>query len=234
MPRYAVDAAGQRNLDDEADERHVDAAPVPGSRDRVGVLAPLAGGRRHVELLLDDRGADRRKPDDHRDDLQVRGDAAAGSPRAPLTPSSSPVLRRSLVARPLLAADDRPPRAARQTPCIAALTSSRFVGADRARPGRRQRAPATPPRLEPAADEPEDALRLARVVDVVGERPELADEEDAEDQAEQVEADRRPSCWPRLRTATQKPPAAPPCRLSVTGIIQRRGSRPMTLRCSPA
>ena len=43
-----------------------------------------------------------------------------------------------------------------------------------------------------AADEPEQALGLARIVDAVGERPELADEQDAEQRAPDVEGDRDP------------------------------------------
>jgi len=43
-----------------------------------------------------------------------------------------------------------------------------------------------------ATDEPEGPFRLPRVVEIVGERPELADEEDPENQAEHVERDRDP------------------------------------------
>ena len=43
-----------------------------------------------------------------------------------------------------------------------------------------------------AADEPEDALGLARIVDVVGERPELADQQDRQDLHDDVERDRDP------------------------------------------
>ena len=76
---------------------------------------------------------------------------------------------------------------------IAALTSSMFVVPIVSTRNAVSAAPVAPPRLDAAADEPEQPLGLARVVDVVGQRPELADEQDAEDQAEEVEGDRRPS-----------------------------------------
>ena len=97
-----------------------------------------------------------------------------------------------------------------------ALTSSRLLvptccdheGEDR-RPGDAAEAGA-------AADEAEDALGLARIVDLVGERPELADEEDPEDQAHQVE--QRPTPIPRRSgTGTRTRPAARPAPLAPRG-----------------
>jgi len=49
-----------------------------------------------------------------------------------------------------------------------------------------------PPKARSAPDEPEQPLGLARIVDVVGQGPELADEQDADDQPEQVESHRDP------------------------------------------
>ena len=51
-----------------------------------------------------------------------------------------------------------------------------------------------------AADEPEEPLGVARVVDVVRERPELADEQHAENQTEHVERDRNPA-YPAVNSA---------------------------------
>ena len=87
-------------------------------------VAPRALGRggRHVQLLLDDRRADRREADDQRDDLQVlRLRAAARSASAALTPFSSfdRATRRRRSA--LLAADDR------------AMTSTAQIAMQRAR-----------------------------------------------------------------------------------------------------
>ena len=75
---------------------------------------------------------------------------------------------------------------------VAALTSRRLLepnslDGDR-RDGRAQRAAET----GAAADEPEQALGLPGVVDVVGQRPELADEQDARGSARRNRARRRP------------------------------------------
>ena len=59
-----------------------------------------------------------------------------------------------------------------------------------------------PPSDRAAADEPEQPLGLPRIVDDVGERPELADEQDAEDQAPDVE--RRPT--PSRRAVLEQDP----------------------------
>jgi hypothetical protein len=64
-----------------------------------------------------------------------------------------------------------------------------------------------------AADEAEDTLGLAGVVDVVGERPELADEQNAEDLTEQIQPRR--------------------CRFRA-GLEQRPEERPAGRRCRPA
>ena len=53
-------------------------------------------------------------------------------------------------------------------------------------------APVIPPSDGAAADEAEEPLGLPRIVDGVGQRPELADEQDGEDEAEQVERRRHP------------------------------------------
>ena len=58
---------------------------------------------------------------------------------------------------------------------------------------RRQRRAGDAAERRAAADEPEQPLRLPRVVDEVGDRPELADEQDAEDQPGQVERRPRPT-----------------------------------------
>ena len=114
---------------------------------------------------------------------------ASASP--PLTPSSSPVLAASLVpARSLLRTMQT--TISKQTARIAALTSSIVVvpssvdqrGGDRRAGGTAQ--------AGAAADQPEQALGLPGVVDVVGQGPELADQQDAEDQPVEVEAHRHP------------------------------------------
>ena len=66
-----------------------------------------------------------------------------------------------------------------------ALGRSRFTEPIVLRVGRERRARDAAERRA-AADEPEQALGLPRVVHDVGERPELADEQDAEDQRRQM------------------------------------------------
>ena len=75
-----------------------------------------------------------------------------------------------------------------------------------------------------AADEAEEPLGLPRVVDLVGQRPELADEKHTEQQAERVEADRHPDGagsqqGPEDDRAARRWPSC------VIGMTRRRGSR---------
>ncbi len=71
--------------------------------------------------------------------------------------------------------------------------------------------PTAPPSDAPPSDESEQPLGLTRVVNEVGERPELADEQDGVDLAEQVEADVNPQL-PRREQDPEDQPAAPPCQ----------------------
>ena len=67
-----VDAAGEEDLDDEPDERHVDDALQPRNAViAVGLPATLDLCGRHVELLLEDGGADGRERNHHRNDLDL-------------------------------------------------------------------------------------------------------------------------------------------------------------------
>ena len=115
--------------------------------------------------------------------------SASASP--PPTPSSSPVFDGVGLSGPFVGADD--PHDDEQAHHHDAGADQqhrlRAEGLDQAgRDGRSGGAA----QARAAADQPEQALGLARVVDVVGERPELADEQNAEDQSEQVETDRHP------------------------------------------
>ena len=67
----AVDLAGERHLHDEADDRKVEADLREEAGNRVGRVGALHRFGRHVQLLVDDRGADRGKPDHDRDELQM-------------------------------------------------------------------------------------------------------------------------------------------------------------------
>ena len=81
-----------------------------------------------------------------------------------------------------------------------------------------------PPRLRAAADEPEQPLGLARIVDDVGERPELADEQDAEDAGRRRKSateTQLASVWNRNQNSSSRP-TMPACTI---GSAQRRGRR---------
>jgi hypothetical protein len=149
----------------------------------------------HVQLLLDHVGADRREADDERDHLEVLRLAQQGERIADADPGL--LARRGdagqLHVPPVLedvehdAHAHREQRRAHEQQVRRAhhLRELQQAGAH------------DPAKARSAADEPEDAFGLPRVEDVVGERPELADEEDAEDQAEEVERRRHPP-GPRL------------------------------------
>ena len=118
---------------------------------------------------------------------------------------------------------------------IAALTSSMFLAPSDSTRNAVMRRAGGAAEAGAAADEAEDALGLPRVVDVVGQRPELADQQDAEDQRRQVEARPRPSPAPIVREQEpEQHAAAPAMPACVTGIVQRRGTAAHQPWCSPA
>ena len=73
-----------------------------------------------------------------------------------------------------------------------------------------------------AADEPEEPLGLSRIVDGVGQRPELADQQNGEDQTEDVERDRHPLLT-GLKQGTRTPTGDDDRPLGMTGMTQRAG-----------
>ena len=85
-PEQAVDAARQRDLDEEPDHRDVEddtsRKPVSAS----GSIGPQELGRRHVELLLEDARPEGREPDDERDHLEVPGLLEEADGLRPATP----------------------------------------------------------------------------------------------------------------------------------------------------
>ena len=189
--QQAVDAAGEGHLDEEADERQVDGDLGEELGDAVGVRLALGLGGGHVELLLDDGGADGRKRDHHGDDLQVARAAEQGQRFAAAHPFFLAGLGRVAGPGPLVAADDahddqqadgEDRGADQQHRRRAELAHQR--GGDRRAGGAAQ--------AGAAADQPEQALGLPGVVDVVGQGPELADQQDAENQPVEIEAHRHP------------------------------------------
>ncbi len=185
MPRYAVDPAGQRDLDDEADERGVGADLRQERGDGADVGGAFLRGCRHVELLLDDGRADRRKADDHGDGLQMAGRPQQANRLRAAHPAFLTCLAGVTLAGSRLLADNRrhDRRAHRKSDRADQEHGVRADPLDKRRSHRRAGETA---QAGARADEPEDPLRLARVVDVVGQRPELTDEQNADDRAVQV------------------------------------------------
>jgi len=66
-----VDLTGERHLHDEAGDRKIEADLREEAGDRVRRLGALHRFGRHVQLLIDNRRADRGKPNHDRDELQV-------------------------------------------------------------------------------------------------------------------------------------------------------------------
>ena len=188
-------------------------------RDRVGVVRSLQRRSRHVELLLDDRRADRGKANHQRDHLQVRRCAQQAERFAAADAAFLGLAMRSRCRR--CSRRSMAITSATQTPRIAALTSSRLLVPTFSTARDSERRAHRAPEAGAAADEAEQPLGLARVVDIVGERPELADQQDTEDQPEEVERHRHPA-----RAGLEQEPedhqdhAAQPC---VTGMTDRRG-----------
>ncbi len=186
-----VDAAGEHHLDEQADERQVDGDLREKGGDAVGVGPALGLGRGHVELLLDDGRADGGKGDDQGDDLQMPGAAQQGDGLAAANPFFLTRLGRVGPAGALIGADDahHDGQAHGQDGGADEQHRRRAQFLDQRRgDGGTER----PAQTGAAADETEQALGLARVVDVVGQGPELADEQDAEHQPVEVEPDRNP------------------------------------------
>ena len=76
------------------------------------------------------------------------------------------------------------------TPSRRRADQQQVVRAERSGGERQQRRSGDAAQARAGADETEQALGLPRVVDLVGQRPELADQEDAHDQPEEVEPGR--------------------------------------------
>ena len=139
------------------------------------LVAPLTSAAAMFNCCSMIAGADRGKRDHHRDDLQVPDDISSRNPSAlldALLPRRSSSVAGARASRGADEEDD-----ATQTTMIDALTSSMLL-APRSHQERDDRRTRRAAEAGAAADEAEDALGLARIVDVVGQRPELADQQD--------------------------------------------------------
>ncbi len=81
---------------------------------------------------------------------------------------------------------------AMHTPMIAAAISSMFFAPIDSTRNARERRAHRAAEARATADEAEQPLGLPRIVDVVGQRPELADQQHRQDQPDDVERDRDP------------------------------------------
>ena len=99
-----MDLARQRDLHEEAGDRCVEGHLREEGGDGVGIRLPLGRRRGHVQLLLDDGRADRRKTDHKRDELQM----SRGAQHADRFASADAVLlaRRQQIALDLFAPPD--------------------------------------------------------------------------------------------------------------------------------
>ena len=197
-------------------------------RDGVGRRLALRCGRRHVELLLDDRRADGSETDHQRDDLQMArvrsrckrfaaADTFLSRPAARVLRSGCARVAEGSIAR----------RSREQAIIRVPLISSMLVVPIRVGQANQDRRAGDAAEAGAAADEAEDPLGLPGVVDEIGKRPELADEQDAEDRPEQVEAPPTPrssGLWNR----NQKPKSSAAMPSCVIDIADRRGSRAMS------
>jgi hypothetical protein len=184
-----MNAAREEDLHDEADEREIDDDLRKECGDRVPGALRLGGG--HVQLLFDDRRANRREGDDQGDQLQVFRVAKHLQRFRAADALLFTGLARVGLACPLLAADH--PHDDAETHGQDGRTHQQHrVLPELLHQQRRQAGAHGAAEAGAAANQAEQALRLARVVDIVGDRPELADREQAEDKAENVESDRYP------------------------------------------
>ena len=179
----------QRHLDEEPGDRRIEDDVGEERRARI-----LSGDRfldGHVELLLDDAGADGREADDERNHLEVRRcpeqlDRFERAHALVLVAGNLAVIGRRLLPRRDRPHDDEA-HAERE-----GRDEEQVVRAEGLRVVSREARSDDTAQARAAADEPEQALGLARIEDHVRERPELANEEAAGQDAPEVEHDRHP------------------------------------------
>jgi hypothetical protein len=196
----SITSAVAPRLDDEADGRRPQPDLGEERRDGVGGARSLGRLRRHVELLLDDGRPDGGEANHEGNDLQmVRATKQIEGlgERHPLFLLDA----RNRVRLDALARDDGRDQESAQRhedgtdeEQVHGAERRRVAGKCRARDAAERRAP---------ADESEHTLGLARVVHDVRERPELADEQHAENAAREVERDRHPG---GTRVPEEEPP----------------------------
>ncbi len=189
-----MDPRSDPDLDHEGGQRQVETDLREEGADRVGLAAPLEHLGRHVELLIDQRRAERTERDDDGDELDLPRFAQQREGAREADAALLLGRRRRGSRVPLALDNDRDDaRAGDQRDGAAEQKCARC----RCRGWRRgDRGAGHPAERDTAADEPEHPLGLARVVHAVGQRPELTDEQHAQQQAPQIEGDRHPFAAP--------------------------------------
>ena len=189
-PEIAMNLARQPDLDDERDRGRPERDLREEGGDGVRGSGALCRCRGHVQLLLDDGRADRGKADDERDDLQM---LRLPQQRERLGQADAFLLfrfQRRGIGLHVFAGCDVPDQGGAHDHQRGA-DQQQICGSETLGVGC-ERGPRYAAERRAAADEPEQPLRLARVVDEVGDRPELADQQHAHQVREHVERGRRP------------------------------------------
>ncbi len=189
-------ARRQRHLDDEADDRRIEDDVGDERGPRVLERNQLAGG--HVQLLLNDAGADRGEGDDERDDLQVTRlqQQAQSFQSADLHALFALLLRRVRGVARLLARDDGPHDEEAEDE-EGRADQQQVLGPDGLGELARHARADDAAEARAAADESERPFGLPGLGDVVGECPELTDQQAAGQEPPEVVRDRDPAL-PRL------------------------------------
>jgi hypothetical protein len=186
-PEVPMNTGRERQLYDKANDRGPELHAGKKSCNGIGGLCPLRGFNRHVQLLLYYHGTDGRKTDHKSNALEVPG--LAKQLESPLSPDSSFPSRHQecLLIQRLFRndegdqhhADHHEGRAVRQK-------------VDRPDPcciSHEEDGPGDAPKRGSRSNESEQAFGLAWIIDHVGKGPELADEQDAQHQAENIKSD---------------------------------------------
>ena len=182
----AVNATREPDLYDEPGDREIGANF--GEQVGNGFLVHAKRLGSHAELLIDDRRTHHRETHDRGEDAQLPG---LGQQTQRLASSNSAILV-EFRALPVgsVAGDAQNDRRARrqdgradEEQVVRSELSDRELG---------DRVAERTAQAGPAADQAEQPLGLACIVDVVGQRPELTDEKNPENLAEDVERDRDP------------------------------------------
>ena len=182
----SMDATGEANLNEEASEREVDRDLRQQFRDGIAVGAGALG--RHTELLVYDGGADGREGNHSGQHPQMPRLRQEPEGLASTNTALIELLDRVVRMRQphdLQDEDDADGQRDR-------ADEKKIVRADRLDSRRGDSGANRSTQAGTATDQTKESLRLPGVVDVVGQSPELAEEQDAEDLSEEIQRHRDP------------------------------------------